>query len=72
MDRRARAQVDERVRDELPRTVIGHLAAAVDLHERHAVVAQHVLPPAGETQRVDRRMLGEPELVFAVRVAQRP
>ena len=62
--RRARApQVEEQVRDELAGPVIGHLPAAIDLDDRDAVVAQQVLAPAGEAQRVDRRMLGQPDFV---------
>ena len=56
-------QVEEQVRDELAGPVIRDLAAAIDLDDGDAVVAQQVLAPAGEPERVDRRMLGEPELV---------
>ena len=56
-------QVDQQVRDELPRAVIRDLTAAIDLDHRMPFVAQQVLATAGETERVDRRMLGQPDLV---------
>ena len=58
-------KIEQQVRDELAGTVIGDLAAAIDLEHRNAVVAQQVLAPAGEPERVDRRMLGEPDFVAA-------
>ena len=45
--------------------------ATVDLDDRDAVVAQHMLAPAGEAERVDRRMLGQPDFVGRFRVALR-
>ena len=56
-------QIEQQVGDELARAVVRHLAAAVDLDDRDAVVAQQVLAAAGEPERVDRRMLGQPDLV---------
>ena len=64
------AQVDQRVRDELAGTVVGDLSAAVDVHDGNAVVAPQVLAPARQSQRVDGRMLGEPDLVDGLRIAR--
>jgi hypothetical protein len=54
-------EVDQRVDDELPRAVIGDVAAAVGLDEGNAVADRRVLRAL--PQRVDRRMLEKPELV---------
>src|SRR5262249_39305345 len=56
-------EVDHQVSDELPGSVIGDLPTAVDREHWNAVVAQQVLAPAREAERVDRRMLREPDLV---------
>ena len=62
----APAQIAQQIHDELAGPVIRDLAAAVDLHRRNAVVAQQMLAPSGEPERVDGRMLGEPDLVRRV------
>ena len=64
------AEVDEQVGDELPGPVIGDLPAAIDLDHRNAGVAPQVLAAAGETERVHRRMLGQPDLVGGAGVAR--
>ncbi|MBK6336890.1 MAG: hypothetical protein IPF60_14460 [Betaproteobacteria bacterium] len=56
-------QVEQQVRDQLARTMVGDLPAAVDLDRGDAVVAQQVLAAAGEAQRVDGRVLGQPDFV---------
>ena len=63
-------EVEQQVGDELARAVIGHLSAAVDLQRRDAVVAQQVLAAPGESERVDRRMLGQPDFVLRAGVAR--
>src|SRR5205823_4951478 len=50
--------------------MIGHLATAIGLDHRDPVVAQKMLAPPGKSQRVNRRMLGQPDLVPRCRVAR--
>ena len=64
-------QVAEHIDDQLPGAVVGDLPATIDLERGNAVVAQQVLAPTGETERVDRRMLGQPDLVRRVVRARR-
>ena len=64
------SHVEQQIHDELARAVISDLSAAVGLDDRNAAVhSRQVLAAARDAQRVDRRMLGEPQLVG--RVAQR-
>jgi len=56
-------QVDQRVRDDLPRPVVRDLATAVRLHDRDAPRVEHVARAAGQALRVDRRVLAQPDLV---------
>src|SRR5206468_3526493 len=57
----ASREVDERVEDELPGTVIGDLAAAVRAHYGNRV--RHARRPGALPERVNRRMLEQPDLV---------
>ena len=59
----ARTQVVEQIRDELPRAVVGNLPAAIDLERRNAVIAQQVVVAARKTERIDRRMLSQPDFI---------
>ena len=57
-----------------PGPVIGHLAAAIDRHDRDVARHQHVLPAAGLAEREDGIVLDHPELVGrfgAARVGER-
>jgi hypothetical protein len=65
------AQVDERVRDDLPGPVVSHLAAAVGAHDRDRAGGEHVLVAAGEPLREHRRVLAQPHLVGGPIVARR-
>src|SRR5204863_8495439 len=68
----APCEVDERVEHELPGTVIRDLAAALGLEHGNPVRhARPVRPVGGEAERVDRRMLEEPELIGGARIAPR-
>src|SRR5690349_22060931 len=64
-------EVEQKIDHELPGTMIGHLAAAIDLQDGNAVVAKQMFPPACESQRIDRFVLGQPELVAGVAGAGR-
>ena len=66
----AALQVEQQVDDDLAGAVVGDLAAAVDLHDRDADVAQQVFGLAGQAQREHRRVLAEPEFVRRVGVAR--
>src|SRR5690606_609064 len=57
------AQVDENVSDDLTRAVIRHLPAPVDLHDRDIAGREHVRAVRVQSEREDRRMLDEPDLV---------
>ena len=58
------AQIDERIGDDLPRTVIGDLAAAVGADQWNVrALAQQVLWFAGNPLREHWRMLADPDLV---------
>ena len=59
----AAAQVDQRIDDELPRAVVGHLPAAVDADHRDVAGREQVLGPAVQALREDRRVLEEPDFV---------
>ena len=67
----APAQVEQRIRDELSRTVKGDLPAAVDARDRDRRLPQQMLEPAGLSERVDRRVLEQPQLVRGRGVARR-
>ena len=62
----ATPQVDKGVDHELAGPVIGDVAAAVGLHERDGIVERRML--GALPQRVDRRMLEQPQLVGSIRV----
>src|SRR5262249_43056413 len=64
-------QVEERIHDELPGAMIRDLPAAIDFEYGDAVLAQHMLAPPCQPERVDGRVLGEPELVAGRRSARR-
>ena len=57
------AQIEQDVDDLLSRPVIRNLSAAIDLHDRDAAAREHVLAVASHAERVDRRMLDEPDFV---------
>jgi hypothetical protein len=57
------AEVEKQVRDQLAGTVVRHLAAAIGLDEWNPARVMHVLATARETQRIDGRVLGEPDFV---------
>src|SRR4051794_4038161 len=50
--------------------MIGNLSAPVDFQHGNAVRPQQMRGAAGESQRVDRRMLGQPDLVAGRGVAR--
>ena len=56
-------QVEQRVRHDLTGPVIGHLAAAVDVHHRDVARRQHVLVLAGLPEGEHRIVLDQPQLV---------
>jgi hypothetical protein len=56
-------QVDQRIDHEHPRSVVGDLAAAVDLYDRYVAGCQQVLATGIQTQREYRAVLCEPDLV---------
>ena len=63
----APSEVDEGIEHDLARAVISDLAAPLDLHDRNSAVAARSVPRiCGEPERVDRRMLEQPELVGSV------
>src|SRR5207248_129407 len=68
--RAAALEVEQQIRNELTRPVIRDLPATVDLERRDAVVAQKMLAPSGEPQRVDRRMFSEPDLIACRGIAR--
>ncbi len=60
---RAPAQIQQHVGDQLARAMIGDLAAAIDPNQRYPDVAQEVADVPAQTQREDRRMFHQPNLV---------
>ena len=58
--------VEQEIDDQLPRTVIGDLPAAIHLNHRDRGVFQQVLALAVEPPGVDSRMLQEPDLVRSI------
>src|SRR5581483_5036873 len=62
-------QVDQRVDDELTGTVIGNLAATIDLHDRNVARSQYMITTRVHAQREDRRVLEEPDLIGSIRAA---
>src|SRR5690606_32507428 len=65
----AAAQVHHRIDHQLARTVIGYLAAAIDVDHRDVAGGEHVFRLAVEAHGEHRRMLQEPDLVRGVVVA---
>src|SRR5207248_329221 len=62
-------EINQRVDDELSRSVIGHLAAAVDLHHRNLARGDEVRAARIEPEGEDRRVLEKPDLVRGRRIA---
>ncbi|GAB1423472.1 hypothetical protein MASR2M16_07060 [Thauera terpenica] len=63
----AAREVDEEVGDELAGAVIGDLSATVDVHQRDGGgIVQQVLRLARLAEGVHRRVLQQPDLIFAV------
>lgn len=56
-------QVEQEVDDDLAGTMVGDLAATVDLDDGDADIVQDVLALAGLAQREHRRMLDDPQFV---------
>ena len=56
-------QVDERIHHQLPGAVIGHLAAAIDLHHGNVAGREQVRAARVHAEREHRRMLEKPDLV---------
>ena len=59
----AAPQIDQQVDHHLTRTVIGHLAAAVGLHDRDVGLTQQVFTFAGQAQGVHRRVFDHPQFI---------
>ena len=59
-------EVEQRVDHQLARTVVGHLPAAVDLHDGDVAGAEQVLGLRVHAEREHRRVLEEPDLVGGV------
>ena len=66
----ASRQVEQRVHHHLAGTVIGNLAAAIDVLQRDGRTARQVLGAAGETRGVDRRVLQQPQFVRRILLAR--
>ncbi len=64
-----RRMSNERIDDELAGSVIGHLAAAVDLHHGDVARRQQVFTARIQPQGEHRRMFDEPDFVAGVRGA---
>ena len=64
------SHVDHRVNHELPGAVVGHLPAAVDLHQRNIAGCQHVLSACGHAERKHGRMFRQPEFVRRRRITR--
>src|SRR6266851_2429536 len=56
-------EVDQQVHDELTRPMISDLSPSIDLQDRNRIRAQNMLGATGESERVHRRVLGQPDLV---------
>jgi len=56
-------KVEKGIGDELPGTVVGDLSAAIHLDRRDAIVPQQMFNASGESERIDRRMLGQPDFI---------
>jgi hypothetical protein len=69
--RSRRVEVEQQIDHHLAGAVIGDLAAAIDLDQRDAVIAQQVFRLAGLAERIDRRVFADPQFVgrLVVRVA---
>ena len=67
--KRRALQVNERIDDELSRTVIGHLAAAIDLQNRNIPRRNEVRAARVHPEREDGRMLEKPDLIRALGTA---
>src|SRR5262249_31565592 len=61
------AQVDQRIGHHLAGAVVGHLPAAIRLHDRGFAGVEYMVSLAGQTLRVDRRVFADPELVGRIR-----
>src|SRR2546429_2638482 len=62
-------EINQRVDDELSRSVIGHLAATVDLHHRNLARGDEVRAARIEPEGEDRRVLEKTDLVRGRRIA---
>ncbi len=58
-------QVQQRVQHDLPRAVVGHLPAAIDVDHGDITRHQHVLILAGLAEREHGIVLDQPQLVAA-------
>ena len=68
LDEVARAlQINQRVSDHLPRTVVGDLAAPVGLHHWNVACMQQMAGQAGNALRESGRMLTHPQLIGRLR-----
>src|SRR5258706_12027038 len=63
-------QVEEHISDRLPGTMKSDLPAAIGANNGDVARGEHVLVPAGEPKREDRRMLEKPDLVASPRAAR--
>ena len=65
----APAEIQQQINHQLAGPVVGDLPAAVARHDRNVAGRKQMLATPGQTQRVHRRMLREPDLVRRARVA---
>src|SRR5262249_10931525 len=56
-------QINQRINDQLPRTVIGHLATSVDLNDGDITWSQHVVCAGVHPERKHRGMFEKPDFV---------
>src|SRR5205823_6726327 len=55
-------KIEQQIDDELSRSVIRHLAPAIDLEHGDTAITEDVLRPPAEAERVDGLVLGQPDL----------
>src|SRR5690606_30019716 len=63
-------QVEQRIRHDLARPVVGHLAAAVDVQYWNVAGAEHVFGLAGLAEGEDRIVFDQPQFVERIPVAR--
>ena len=63
-------QVEQHIGQQLPRAVVRHLPAAIDIDHGNAPGGQQVFTPGVHPEGKNRRVLQQPDLVRGVRIAR--